>query len=154
MDRTETEIGKVLQAGEGRARVEVSPSAMCAHCDMTSTCVPASSGNRIIEVDDPLGVSAGQRVHIELGSGSMVLASFLAYIVPLLGLFAGAVIGFYLFHSTSEELGGVLGAAAGLAAGLLLSRALGNRFAGRGTLTPTITAVATEKDTEENKDAN
>ena len=62
MSHTQSEIGKVLETSNGRARVEVSPSGLCSHCEMASSCIPASSGNRIIEVADPIGVAPSQRV--------------------------------------------------------------------------------------------
>ena len=142
MQQSEIEIGTVLETSAGRARVEVSPSGMCAHCEMESTCVPASSGNRIIEVADPVGVTPGARVRIELASGQLLLASFLAYIFPLIFLLAGALIGFDARPAqASGELWGGLGAAVGLVAGLLLSRKIGTRLAGQGKLTPMITGV-------------
>ncbi len=148
MERTEVEIGKVLEVGGGRAKVEVSPTGMCAHCELASTCVPASGGTRIIDVADPLGVSVGRRVRIELGSGNFLLASFMAYILPLLVLFTGAAIGFYSAPDGSTELRGAIGAIVGLAAGLQLSRVLARRLSGDGKLTPAITGVLPDEDEE------
>jgi len=149
MQRTETEIGKVLEAGNGRARVEVSPTGMCSHCELESTCLPASSGNRIIEVADPLGVSPGRKVRIELSSGSFLLASFLAYILPLFGLLAAAITGYYSSPEESSELYASVGAIIGLVGGLLLSRMLAGRLADSGKITPTITGVVSEENMEE-----
>jgi sigma-E factor negative regulatory protein RseC len=149
MQHTETEIGNVLEAGHGRAKVEVSPTGICSHCELESSCLPASGGNRIIEVVDPLGVSAGQSVRIELSSGSFLLASFLAYILPLFCLLAVAIVGFYSAPEGSTELYGSIGAAIGLAAGLLLSRILAQRLAGRGKLIPMIAGVVAGESKEE-----
>ena len=152
MQRTEVEIGKVLEVGGGRAKVEVSPSGMCSHCELASSCVPASGGTRIIEVADPLGVSAGQRVRIELGSGKFLLASFMAYILPLLVLFTGAAVGFYSAPDGSAELRGAIGALVGLAAGLQLSRVLARRLSGGGKLTPEITGVLPNENGKEERE--
>ena len=146
MQRTEIETGKVLEVGRGQAKVEVSPSGMCSHCELASTCVPASGGTRIIEVADPLGVSVGQRVRIELGSGKFLLASFTAYILPLLVLFSVAAVGFYSAPEGSAETRGAIGALVGLAAGLQLSRVLARRLSGGGKLTPEITGVLPDED--------
>ncbi len=154
MSRMESEVGTVIEAGAGRARVEVSQSGICEHCDMASSCVPTSGGNRKIEVLDPLGVSVNQRVRVELGSGSLIGASFLGYILPLLGLFAGVVVGFYSAGPGLRELWGGLGAVAGLAVGLLVSRLTGQYFGRRGKLTPTITAVVTDEGGKEKEDAD
>jgi sigma-E factor negative regulatory protein RseC len=154
MSRMESEIGTVVETGVGRARVEVSQSGICAHCEMASSCVPTSGGKRTIEVLDPVGVSANQRVRIELGSGSLIGASFIGYILPLLGLFAGAAIGFYSALPALKERWGGLGAVAGLAAGLLASRLTGQYFGRRGKLTPTITAVLTDEGGKGREDAD
>jgi len=154
MRQVETEIGKVLETGAGRARVEVSPSGLCSHCEMASSCMPASSGNRIIEVSDPIGVSPGLRVRIELAGSKIVLASALAYLVPLAGLFAGALIGFYSATRGSEETWSTIGAAAGLALGFLLSRMAGQRLASRGRITPVITGIVAEEDKGKHEDGD
>lgn len=154
MSRMESEIGTVIEAGVGRARVEVSQSGICAHCDMASSCVPTSGGNRTVEVLDPLGVSINQRVRIELGSGSLIGASFLGYILPLLGLLAGAIVGFYSAGPGVQELWGGVGAAAGLVAGLLASRLTAQYFGKRGKLTPTITAIVPDEGGKENQNAD
>jgi sigma-E factor negative regulatory protein RseC len=146
MKRTEVEIGKVLEAGAGRAKIEVAPGGMCSHCELASSCVPATGGTRIIEVADPLGVTVGTRVRIELGSDKFLLASFMAYILPLLVLFAGAAIGFYSAPAASSEVYGAIGAIVGLALGLQLSRVLAKRLSSRGKLTPTITGVLPDED--------
>ena len=77
------------------------------------------------------------------------MASLLAHMVPLAGLFAGALTGFYSAARSSAELWGGIGSAAGLAVGFLVSRLLGERMASLGKLTPTITAVVADKDKEE-----
>lgn len=143
----ETEVGKVIGTRPGRARVEVMQSSVCSHCEAASSCVHGTGGARIIEVDDPLGVSIDQRVRIELSSGGLIGASFLAYIVPLITLFLGTLAGFH-FGGRAVELWSGLGALAGLAAGLVVSRVAGTRFGKK--LTPAITGVVA--DPERSKD--
>jgi len=115
---------------------------------MASSCIPASSGNRIIEVADPIGVAPGLRVRIELASGKLLLASFLAYVFPLIFLFAGALIGFSTMRESSGELGGGVGALIGLAAGLVLARIYARRLAARGKINPVVTGIVPDGDRE------
>ena len=154
MSDIQTETGKVIEVHAGRARVEVSQSGMCSHCEMASSCIPGGGGSRIIEVADPIGVSTDQRVRIELSGGKLIGASFLAYLLPLFGLFAGAIVGFYSAGSARADLWGTIGAIAGLTAGLLISRLLGQYFGRSGKLTPTITAVVIDENMEDRKNAN
>lgn len=141
MSRVESEIGRVVETGVGRARVEITQSSICAHCEIASSCVPTSGGKRLIEVVDPLGVSVHERVRIELSSGKLLAASFLAYILPVITLFAGAIAAFALSRPGAQELWGGIGALAGLAVGVIISRGIGQRLGKRGSLTPVITAV-------------
>ncbi|MBI5114974.1 SoxR reducing system RseC family protein [Candidatus Poribacteria bacterium] len=152
----ETEIGRVVEARDGRARIEVSRSSMCAHCSATkngasASCVPAFGARRIIEVADPLGVSVNQCVRIELSGGELVWASLLAYIVPLTTFFAGAIVGLYGSESFRGDLWGGIGAVAGLAVGFTVSRWLGRFFGKQGKLTPTITAIVPSEDVKRPK---
>jgi positive regulator of sigma E activity len=116
---------------------------------MSATCLPSTSGNRVIEVADGLGVSVGQRVEIELESTTLLLASFLAYLVPVLLLLAGALIGFYGAGGASTELWSGIGALCGFITGLLTSRALGKALEKRGKLTPVIVATVENEGKEE-----
>jgi positive regulator of sigma E activity len=154
MKRTESETGKVLEVSGGRARVEVSPGGMCSHCEMASACMPAAGETRTIEVVDPLGVSPGQSVRVELGGGQVVLAALVAYAIPAVALFAGALIGFGVAPASSAELWSAVGAIACLVVGVLISRALGQRLGGRGKLIPVITAVVSDHDVEVKGDAH
>ena len=146
MGRVETEIGIVVETQTGRARVEVSASGLCAHCEMAGTCIPAAEGKRVIEVADPVGVSIGQEVRIEMGSGSLVLASFLAYIIPILCLIAGLLIGVSAGGNSVSEIWLGIGAFVGLVVGLFLSRIIARSLRDRGKLTPVITTIITHND--------
>jgi sigma-E factor negative regulatory protein RseC len=137
----ETEVGKVVATRPGRARVEVKPSSLCGHCQMASSCGQESSGGRVIEAADPLGVSVDQRVRIEMSSGGLIGASLLAYIVPLITLFAGVLLGYNLANGARPEIWSGLGALAGLILGVVISRLAADWLGRRGKLTPTITAV-------------
>jgi sigma-E factor negative regulatory protein RseC len=145
----ESEIGKVISTRPGYARVEVTQSSMCAHCELTSSCAHGTGGARTIEVFDPLGVSVDQQVRVELSSRELLAASFLAYIVPLITLFVGAALGFFLSGRSRNEFGVGMGAFCGLGAGLLLARLAGQWFGRRGKLRPTITAVVSGENRRE-----
>jgi len=111
--------------------------------------VHGTGGARIIEARDPLGVSVDQRVRIELSSGGLIGASFLAYIVPIIAMFIGVVLGYYLPGEERSDTWAGLGAVAGLGVGVLVSRVSADWLARRGKITPTITAIVAEGDMEE-----
>ncbi len=137
----ESEIGKVVSTGPGVARVQVTQSGICNHCELESSCMHDTGGKRVIEARDPLGVSVDQHVKIELGGGELVAASFLAYMVPLATLFVGALLGFHLARGSRPELWTGLGALGGLGIGVVVSRMAGDWFGRRGKMVPIITEV-------------
>jgi sigma-E factor negative regulatory protein RseC len=154
MKNMETEIGTVIETHSGRARVEVSQSGLCEHCEMSSSCMSGVGTSRTIDVADPVGVSTGQRVRIELGSRELIGASLLAYLVPLIGMFIGAFLGFYLVDPASRELWAGVGAIIGLAGGFMISRIAAAGAAMRGKLTPVITAIVPDENMEKQKSEN
>jgi sigma-E factor negative regulatory protein RseC len=149
----ETEIGKVIGTRPGYARIEVMQSCVCSQCKVAASCVHDTGGTRIIEVRDPLGVSLNQRVRVELASASLIGASFLAYILPLITLFAGALLGFFLPAGAGNETWAGIGALCGLGIGVIVSRLTGQWLGKRGKITPTITAVVAD-DGKENQHAD
>lgn len=150
----ETEIGKVIATRPGYARVQVAQSCICSHCELASSCMYDTGGSRSIEVRDPLGVSRGQHVRIELTSAGLVGASFLAYMVPLITMFAGVILGFELAGHAHNELWAGIGALGGLAIGVVVSRLAGQWLSRRGRLTPTIAAVVVGTNGKENENAD
>ncbi len=85
------ERGIVVQSGQGRARVRIQRSQNCEGCH---GCLYQDAGEYVeADVDDPLGVSPGDRVCIETQGINPAKASLLLFGVPLVALFAGYAAG-------------------------------------------------------------
>ena len=108
---------------KGRAEVSVERGTACGgHCDGCETCIYA---NRLLVcAENPVYAEPGDRVILESGSGGILGAALLVYMLPLVLFFAGYAAG---------ALGGlrqglcVLTSLAGLLLGSVLTVLLGRR---------------------------
>ena len=128
----ETE-GTVVAVEAGRAWVETNRRSACGHCESSGACGTALLGNTFgnrptrIEVDNRIGARTGDRVILGLPERGMLIGSFLLYLFPLAGLFAGALLGQYaglLLAAGSVEPWAVSGGLLGLMTALGLLRIL------------------------------
>lgn len=107
----------------GVALVEAEQKSGCGNCDPVKGCGKANlsklfcSKSRVFEVIDSLGTSPGDEVLIGVKEGAILAGSTAVYLVPLLLLFMGAMLG-----NLRGDAFAVLGAAAGLLAGFIWTR--------------------------------
>jgi len=121
----------VVEVKPGQALVETVRSGSCEQCGARHAC-GATGGGREARVwaDDPVGVRPGERVVIAVPEGTVLRASFLVYLVPVLALVLGALVGDALAPSLgwSADL-----AAAGLGLGCMALAFLASRYLGGRT---------------------
>ncbi len=93
------ETGTIVEADEQFAWVEASSSDSCSHCSARQGCGTASlqkwfkrKPNRL-RVQNNQHVQPGDRVVIGIPERALVTGSFMIYIIPLISLIAGAIIG-------------------------------------------------------------
>lgn len=118
MKRTGIETGTVLRTDGTRATVITNKSASCNECGKAQAgiCGKSSSG-MVMSAQNPLGAVQGDIVEIGLQRKDHVKGYFVAFVLPVIALFAAALAG----HLLSEETGiHGLDVTAGLA-GLVLS---------------------------------
>ncbi|MGQ9629063.1 MAG: SoxR reducing system RseC family protein [bacterium] len=108
------EVGTVIEARPGRAKVRIGRSVACGNCH---ACILGEGGKYMIaEVIDNLGASVGDTVRVAMEGKKVVTAAFLVYILPLLAMF----LAFALGRSLAEALGYTGSAQSiGIALGLL-----------------------------------
>jgi sigma-E factor negative regulatory protein RseC len=88
----------------------------CGRCHEKGGCGGANVGRmfcsapRTWRVLNPRGAIVGERVSIAIGEGAVSASAMLIYVVPLLLLIVGALLG----STLAGELGGIAGAVAGL----------------------------------------
>jgi len=113
------------------ALVAAQRQSMCGSCDAKSSCGTSvlakafgGKGSQFL-VANPIGAQPGERVVVGLDEAALPKASFLFYIVPLIALFLGALMGEQFaqqINSTFTEPLAILGGLLGLSAGLIQVR--------------------------------
>lgn len=141
------EESAIVTATEGEfARVETQRASSCGGCEAKSSCGTSALakvfGNRrtVVKVLNPIGAKSGDRVIVGLDESVLTRASFLFYIVPLLSLLAGSILGqsfAELFNLSSTEPLSIVSGLLGLLIGLAWIR----RFATRSSKSNAYQAV-------------
>ncbi|MGE4344846.1 MAG: SoxR reducing system RseC family protein [Geoalkalibacter sp.] len=97
------ETGKVVEIKSGEiAIVACEKNSFCKSCVASGNCLP-SEGNKMRRVGafNPIGARVGDEVIVATSTRNFLRSSFLLYIVPLIALVAGAIVG----QLTSESAG-------------------------------------------------
>ena len=89
------EVGTVVELkGKLIAVVMCTKSSLCENCATNGNCALGDDDNtRLIEVQNPLAAEVGEQVRIATTTKSFLQSSFLLYIVPLIALVIGAIVG-------------------------------------------------------------
>ena len=89
------ENGTIIELkGKATAVVMCRKSSLCEHCATSGSCMLGDDGHtRLIEVKNDLGANVGDQVRIATTTRSFLQSSFLLYIVPLIALVVGALVG-------------------------------------------------------------
>lgn len=120
----ETE-GVVIRAEEEDAYVETSRASSCGSCSSKQGCGTTSLSKLLggkatfFKVLNPIGAAAGERVIIGLEEAALLKSSALAYLLPLVLIFAGAMIGSFLASAEMKDAYSALGAGVGLISGFV-----------------------------------
>ncbi|WP_446899103.1 SoxR reducing system RseC family protein [Clostridium sp. LBM24168] len=91
--------GVVIEVKDDIAKVRTSNHSDCENC---GAC-PGSAAS-IVNARNPVGAKPGQHVTFEIEETNMLKAAFVVYILPLIGIFFGALIGTWI----SGKVGGNL----------------------------------------------
>lgn len=139
------EMGRVLEIKDDEAVVLVRRSSACEGCSAKGVCHTFGGAGKDarISVENRIGAHAGDEVEIGIEEGSLVLASFIVYILPIGALFLGAVLGGALSEYIGISKGGA-SAFMGLLAlilGLIIIRLLDPYLKRKESLKPKILKV-------------
>ena len=131
--------GRVVRLDERAATVAVAPVTGCERCAEGRGCglglFSGLLGRRVLEITVPSrpDLQVGQPVRLEINPSALVVASLLAYGIPLLGLLLGLASGVWL----GSELAGLGAGVVGAGVGFLFTRKLENpaniRISGGGS---------------------
>jgi sigma-E factor negative regulatory protein RseC len=123
------ERGVVVRVAGSRAEVEFVRQAACGSCSAKTACGSGVLGELFgrkrhrVWIDNTVNAATGDHVVVGIREGEFVATSLMAYLLPLLTLFAGALAAeSVLGGAGGTELPVVLGAMTGLALGLYALR--------------------------------
>ncbi|HPF58684.1 MAG TPA: SoxR reducing system RseC family protein [Candidatus Competibacteraceae bacterium] len=121
------ERARVAEAGDGYAWVEIERRSACGNCHASDGCGTAALANvwsgrqmRTRAISN-LPLRSGDEVIVGLADGVLLRGALLAYLLPLVLMLAGALLGDAAFASAGEEPVILLGAL-GLGLGFLAVR--------------------------------
>jgi sigma-E factor negative regulatory protein RseC len=135
------EIGCVTGYGEdGRlVCVEIEAREACRHCSGRNVCSPFGDDKKMLmEAVNEIGAQPGDVVRIEMESSSTLGAAFLLYILPVLGLFLGYILGESL---TGKETYGIIVALLAVAVTFVILRVLNPLFSGSRRFKPVVSEI-------------
>jgi sigma-E factor negative regulatory protein RseC len=131
------ETGIVTAVTDVRASVVRGAAAPCGGCSTAGQCGTSVLQNffrrrqRSLDAWDPVGARPGDRVVVGISEGTLQRASWIAFFLPLVGLFVGAMLGEWLTVAGSDgELAAITGGLIGLFVGLVAARKIGERLLG------------------------
>lgn len=132
---------EVVSAEGKSARVRFVRTGMCGSCGLCG--MKKGESEIIIDAGNDIGAAAGDTVEVSLPSSSMLSASVIAYVVPLLLLAAGVFLGYILgpgIGLAADVTGAVLGLVLA-AAGFAVLHFLEPRIRRSGRYRPNITKI-------------
>lgn len=89
------EYGKIIELREGRiALVECIRNSACQHCASSAACnLGMDQDSMQVEAWNQIDAGLHERVKLVTSTGNYLRSSFLLYIVPIIGLLIGGIIG-------------------------------------------------------------
>lgn len=122
------ELGKVIQSDKQFIWVEVQRKSACGGCKSSEGCGTGSlsklfAGRQtsILKLPNASGLKVGDEVVLQLGKNDFLKQIFMAYGLPLLGFFIGALLGPWggalLTGGNLSEIGAIVGSVFGLISG-------------------------------------
>lgn len=137
-----TEEGIVTDVHARTAWVKTTQSSACKHCSAKDSCETQGREMRV-EAINLANAGSGDRVVISFETSSLLKATFLLYVFPILCMIAGAVIGQNLaprFHTDGSVLSALFGFAF-LFAAVAFVKITGNKMARKAAYQPKIVRI-------------
>jgi len=106
-----TEEGTITKVTDNTAWVKVRRSSMCEACSCQRTC-STLGGGEIMETEaiNTAGAGVGDRVLLQIPSTLLVKVSFIFYMIPVIFLISGVILGMKIAknYSLEPELGAMI----------------------------------------------
>ncbi len=109
--------GQIVDICDGIAAIRVERASACSSCGTRSVCGAGRADASLVFLPLSAPAQCGDHVMVQLASGGLTRAAFLAYLLPAISTLAGA-----LLLADAGDLAAVAGALAGLGLGLIALR--------------------------------
>ncbi len=119
-------------------------SSGCEACASRDSCGTATkSDSHEVEAINPVGAKAGDRIQMLISTGSLLKATFLLYVFPILCMLSGAVAGHWVAigASLNPSVMAAIGALACFVAAMVLVRIHGRRLGHKTAYQPKIIRI-------------
>jgi len=108
------ELATVVQKNNDKVEVRIIKHSACSKCD--KNCGLAGNSHDqdqvFLEVEDKIGVTAGDQVLVEMEKGNLLFATVVVYVIPIFLMIIGYFFGVWmasLFGIAAVELAGIAG---------------------------------------------
>ena len=140
-----TEEGTVIKVIGANVLIKTMRSSSCEHCTSKGSCMSKGGGNEMqVQALNPVGAREGDRVKISFSTGSLLKASFLLYVFPILCLIAGALCGQRLtasFPGLGESALSVISGLLAFGLSFVVVRSVSNKMAGKADYQPKVIRI-------------
>ncbi len=138
-----TEKGIVIRTDSSGAWVKTVRSSACEACASKDSCQAMGGDDMEVKVINEIGAAEGDRIVLNLRTASLLKATFLLYVFPILVLIAGAIVGqqsapFFGFNPNGFSV--VVGFSFFIAA-VLIVKISANRMAKKNEYRPKIVKI-------------
>ena len=131
------EVGKIIVDKGQYAIVRIERHSACDKCDKNCELSENhESSEMLVEVVNEVNAQEGQKVNLELEKQNLVFSALLVYLLPLLSIILGYIIGDYIL-SFPNEISGILGALVCLVVSVLLIKIVSSKI----NFEPRITSI-------------
>jgi len=150
MSENLVQFAEIIEVRGGEAKVRLYRPTACSGCH---GCGTGEGRNEVLTVRNPLDAAVGQAVRIELAPRSILQAAVIVYVLPLVLMVSGYLLGLALARAlpmpwASDTVGVAVGLTA-LLFSFVLVRAIDRRAKGTGRFEPVISAVVAPEAAQE-----
>jgi len=117
---------------------------MCTQCAAKDFCHMFGGGKEMLsETINRIGANAGDMVKIGIPTGTVTKASFIVYMIPVMGFVGGASLGYFMakLYSLDLNLSTLIGSIIGLGLLMIFARFLNNVLSKKPSYQPEITKI-------------
>ncbi|MFC1485700.1 SoxR reducing system RseC family protein [Candidatus Latescibacterota bacterium] len=131
------ETGKVIELDGDRAKVTVTVSGECLNCAARAHCHGAIGGTKTLSAINRAGARVGDTAVFEVSEGRAILSAALIWILPILAMIVGYIVGEY----AGGGIVSILVAFGFFGGSFLVLKAIDSALSGRSSFYPVITGV-------------